>query len=306
MRPSDIALSSDIEQKLLTYDSHNLPGIDEPDALDCLVRQMVDSVRRIKYIKTILAKRLSPSVADSDSIAFDPLKAAVWHSRQNNVEEAFWLVFLATHFGKNKRTGWRLTKAVYGALGNQPAWTWKRVSANPTAFRNWLQSNLGSVDAEGNFGNHRKYQSLSATSKTGTGAVVESYVDWVLSHNDHVGLINDAKAAACSNPRSLFSYLYRSMSDVIGFGRTGRFDYLTMVGKLELADIEPDSTYMTGATGPLDGAQLLFGGNRMPRRLSVALNDLESHLGQPFGMQVLEDSLCNWQKQPKEFIHFSG
>jgi len=24
------------------------------------------------------------------------------------------------------------------------------------------------------------------------------------------------------------------------------------------------------------------------------------------GMQVLEDSLCNWQKSPRQFVHFRG
>ena len=41
---------------------------------------------------------------------------------------------------------------------------------------------------------------------------------------------------------------------------------LTMVGKLQLANIEPGSTYMNGATGPLDGGRLLFGNDHMPLR----------------------------------------
>jgi len=59
------------------------------------------------------------------------------------------------------------------------------------------------------------------------------------------------------------------MNDVERFGRTAKFDYLTMVGKLGLAAIEPGSTYMQGATGPLKGARLLFGG----RATSVAAYD---------------------------------
>jgi hypothetical protein len=31
---------------------------------------------------------------------FDPLKAAVLHYRRGRVDEAYWLVFLAVHFGK--------------------------------------------------------------------------------------------------------------------------------------------------------------------------------------------------------------
>ena len=57
----------------------------------------------------------------------------------------------------------------------------------------------------------------------------------------------------------VFDYLYRSMDAVASFGRMAKFDYLTMVAKLGLAPIEPGSTYMPGATGPLSGARLLFG-----------------------------------------------
>lgn len=32
--------------------------------------------------------------------------------------------------------------------------------------------------------------------------------------------------------------------------------------------------------------------------------DLDGVLG--VGMQVMEDSLCNWQKSPTRFIHFRG
>jgi len=110
------------------------------------------------------------------------------------------------------------------------------------------------------------------------------------------------------DPRATFDYLYESMKDVASFGRTARFDYLTMVGKLRLAQIEPGSTYMQGATGPLSGARLLFGGRTdaalSQRELDAYLVRLEACL--VVGMQVLEDALCNWQKSPAEFKGFRG
>ncbi len=81
-----------------------------------------------------------------------------------------------------------------------------------------------------------------------------------------------------------------------------------MVAKLHLAAIEADSPYMADATGPARGARLIFGGNtrsRMSTRLlesrTVALGDC---LG--LGMQVMEDSLCNWQKSPEVKVSFVG
>lgn len=115
---------------------------------------------------------------------------------------------------------------------------------------------------------------------------------------------------AGDQPRLVFDWLYRSMlKSVASFARTGTFDYLTMLGKMQLANIEPGSTYMTGATGPLSGARLLFGDTSKslkPATLDAWLVDLESHLNIAFGMQVLEDALCNWQKNPRVFLPFRG
>jgi Alpha-glutamyl/putrescinyl thymine pyrophosphorylase clade 3 len=100
------------------------------------------------------------------------------------------------------------------------------------------------------------------------------------------------------------------MDDVVSFGRTAKFDYLTMVGKLQLAPIEPGSTYMQGATGPYQGALLLFCGNARAElsqsELEALLVQLECHLDLYFGMQVLEDALCNWHKSPGKFKPFRG
>jgi len=158
------------------------------------------------------------------------------------------------------------------------------------------------------FGNHRKYESLDAWSTTGTGEAVETYVQWVRSSGTHVRLVEDAQARVGADPRRLFRELYQSMTSIARFGRTARFDYLAMVGKLGLAAIEPDSTYMTGSSGPLSGARILFGGNAQAQ---LTASDLDQWLVAldvrlDVGMQVLEDALCNWQKSPEEFREFRG
>ena len=124
-------------------------------------------------------------------------------------------------------------------------------------------------------------------------------------------LVQEAQNKVGGDPRKTFDYLYRSMDDVISFGRTARFDYLTMIGKLGLATIEPGSTYMKDATGPLNGARLLFGGCKTAALswldLDAWLVQLEAELNVGMqGMQVLEDALCNWQKSPGHFEPFRG
>jgi hypothetical protein len=106
------------------------------------------------------------------------------------------------------------------------------------------------------------------------------------------------------DPRGALDLLYHSMRAVVRFGRLARFDYLTMVGKLGLAPIEPGSAYMEGSTGPVRGAQLLFGVHARAADLDAWLVELDGQLN--VGMQVLEDALCNWQKSPESFRPFRG
>lgn len=241
---------------------------------------------------------------------FDPIRAALISHREGQLDEAYWLVFLSVHFGRNGRSGWQLVRDVYGRLGGHIRSNWERTSADPHEFRRWLEVNQAALKSCGAvhraFGNHRKYQSLSATSPTGTGAAVESYVRWVGPSGEHAALIEDARQRAKGDPRIMFDVLFHSMDSVASFGRTAKFDYLTMIGKVGLAYIEPGSTYMDGATGPYRGAMMLFGERRMitRRQLDDELVKLGDYLG--IGMQVVEDALCNWQKSPDVLAAFRG
>ncbi|MET3025337.1 hypothetical protein ABXT06_01545 [Flavobacterium sp. UW10123] len=308
MRPADLVLYNDVHAKLQTFkqQTRSLPGIGIVQRESCFIRQIIDSVRRVNYVKLIAERTNNPIVADPSNIAFDPLKAAAWYNKQGNINEAFWLVFLATHFSRHHRTKWNLVKDVYSGLTNDVVWNWEAVSGDVNGFKNWLNDNVLALKARGKVGNHRKYQSLGAYNPTGTGAAVSSYIDWIGVDNNHQSLIDRAFLAAGNDPKLLFKHLYISMNAVMSFGRMAKFDYLTMVGKLGLLDIEPDSTYMDGATGPFTGGRLLFGGNPNRRLLDSYFSELDECLQLPFGMQVIEDAVCNWQKSPNIYEYFGG
>ena len=63
-----------------------------------------------------------------------------------------------------------------------------------------------------------------------------------------------------------------------------------------------------GSSGPKSGMRLLFAGNAKaqvkPKTLQQWLDELDTDL--KVGMEVLEDSICNWQKRPTVFEHFKG
>ncbi len=310
MRPRDRELAAHLCRGLDAYERHErpLPGIAVGAAREVLIEQFLSSVHRVEYAKRLTVTNLSPCRMDPKDDRFDPLKAAVLHSRAGNSEEAFWLVFLSVHFGKHGAGGWRYLREVYGRLGAAQRWDWARVSEAPEKFRSWLDAHkerLRRKGVAGGFGNHRKYESLDGLSPNGTGAVVASYVRWVLGSGSHSELVKSAMLEAKGNGRRAFDVLYRAMAaSVLRFGRLARFDYLAMLGKLGLAGIEPGSTYLNGATGPLRGARLLFGVTANHSVLNGWLGELDDEL--QVGMQVMEDALCNWQKSPSVFEPFRG
>lgn len=310
MRPKDRAEAERLVAAIADYAQNvrPLPGLPDDAHVGSLVEQMVESAHRVRYVKVQLHRPHDAARADPESNMFDPILGAIVRKSEGDIEEAAWLTFLSTHCGKHVKLGWRLSKLIY-AGGGKP-WIWNRVAANPSSFRMWVGKNqtLLAPDGRAGFGNHRKYESLRPDSERPTGRVLESYAKWVTSAGGHRALFNMASAQSGNDQGKAFDILYQKADALLGFGRMGRFDFLTMLGKLELADIEPAIPYMTGATGPQSGARLLFYGaataNAKPRDLDTIVAQFGRHLG--LGMQVMEDSICNWQKSPRRFKAFRG
>jgi hypothetical protein len=282
-----------------------LPGIDDEDALDVLLRQMVDSLHRVHFPALVVAREVSARRADpNDADFFDPLRAAAYYCRLGNIEEASWLVFLFVQFGTSARVGYRYSRDVYGRLGDGGRWDWPAVSNNTAEFVNWLEAHheqIRNAGGAGSFGNHRKYESLKPGQ---TGRTIATYVDWV--GGEHSRLFQAALDANDNDERRAFDTLYTSMAAVRRFGRVARFDYLSMIGKLSIARIAPTFTDLTNASGPRLGTQLLYGvgpGTRA-KELDKWLSELDQDL--QVGPQVLEDSICNWQKSPTNYRAFRG
>lgn len=308
MNARDKAIKDGIERDLLKYSQEQGPliGISGSNKLSSLSSQFVDSIRRVNYVRQIGSREISPGRADPTHDLFDPLKAAELYRRRGDLDEACWLVFLSTHFGKHYPTGWTLMRNIYGALGETP-WRWENAAIDPDILGDWIAVNYGRIRVlPGQFGNHRKYESIRPGARSFTGKVIASYVRWVTEYEGHDKLIERASTEG-ENPKGAFRWLYREMN-VARFGRLAKFDFLAMLGKLGLANIEPDSTYLVGTKGPLKGARLLYGGsssaNISPSELDRKLIHLSEFIG--VGMQEMEDALCNWQKSPSKYKKFRG
>lgn len=287
-------------------DVAQLLGLGSAARRDVFVAQLIESQRRNRYIGTLRGLDLCDSALDPASGAFDPLKGAILSERAGDHDEACWLVFLSVHFGRHRHNDWDLSAQFYGRRGQGSLWNWPAAVADPKGMRDWLEAHHATIRAlGGRFGNHRKYESLRGWTSAGTGEVVASYVDWV--GPSHVQRFAD-EADADASPADRYAALYKSLTPVARFGRTARFDYLTMLGKLDLADISPDCAHLVGATGPQQGARLLLEGSRTGppsnKILEGRLVPLRDRLSVTY--DVLEDALCNWQKSPSSFVSFRG
>jgi hypothetical protein len=307
-------LRQSIRQCLIDYrpKGHSLLGIRDSSSFETFLLQLFDSVRRVEYVFMLRERDISPARSDPISDDFDPVRAALFYLQSDDLDEASWLVFLLTHFGKNARSGWQLIREVYGCRGTGSRWDWEHIRSNPKKILPWLSKNLDKLG--GHFGNHRKYLSLKPQAKAGTGAAFVTYVDWVKQYSSHAQMLRVFEKNVGSDRGALFDALYKSMRrSVKSFGRMGCFDYLCMLGKLGIFPIEPSGPYIPGSTGPRDGATLLVSGSLnkklASKNLELEMKQLGNELaavGVRFAMQVLEDAICNWQKSPTRYIRFRG
>jgi hypothetical protein len=272
-----------------------LPGIRDVATRETFVRQVIDSIHRVRFPAVIAARPVSQRRCDPNyAELFDPVRASIYYQQHGHFDE-----------GWHPRGGYRYARNVYGRLG-QGRWDWATVSANPVAFTRWLGANYSTIRTTGGtsgFGSHRKRETLHPS---GTGRTVETYVAWVDPSSGHRVLFQTAVAAAQGDGAVAFARLYDSMAAVHRFGRTARFDYLTMLGKLDFVRIHPGSTFLKDATGPLKGARLLYGVG--PGTHAAVLEDwlIELDADLQVGAQALEDAICNWQKQPGSYRPFRG
>lgn len=297
----------EISSRLLDHHQNvrALPGIADPDARDTLAMQIVASLRREEYFK-IIQKRgpVGAHRANPHLDSFEAELGVVHLLQQRAYDEAAWLIFLMVHLAKPGDSGWRRLRDIYGMLGHG-RWDWATISADPGAFERWLSRNWRSVG--GKFGNHRKYESLEPGKQRAMGPAVVTYVEWVNAAGGHQALFSRIIRDAGNDPHVIFDAFYNALP-VKGYGRLGRFDWAAMLSRYGFAPAEAGSAYLKNATGPKGGMRLLFAGdteaNVKPGMLQQWLDQLDAKL--QVGMEVLEDSICNWQKKPTVFEHFKG
>jgi hypothetical protein len=305
-RVKDQQKSNEISSLLDAFPGLPLVGLTTTIRKSVLIAQLIDSIRRIEYLRLTSARARSVSLYTPYSGTFQPFGGSAALHKAGRTDDAYWLVYLATHFGEHKTDGWNLTEDFYGRFGQGGVWDWATASQNPQAVEHWLAGiypNLTSAGRSRRFGNHRKFETLKPGPK-GTGHAVATYIEWILTYGSHQALISHVQARVGQNPKDVFAYLYRALDKVAKLGRLGKFDLLCNLSNLLIAPILPDIAYIAGSTGPVAGARLLFGNTKNLKQLESACAELAEHLD--VSPQVIEDALCNWQKRPEKYMHFRG
>ncbi len=200
------------------------------------------------------------------------------------LDEALWRGFLAGHFG---RGGYDSASRLLCGFQDNTMWNWDRVSSHLPTFNSWLTRNRSGL-ATLRFGNHRKYESQKPENLS---LVITSFVRFVAAHGGTPRLA--LYAGESIDAERGFHVLYKRLSSVIRFGRTGCFDTLCLLSDLGILPVKPGSCYLVGATGPLKGARKLWG-ELPPKKLSILADQTARSVG--VSMEVFEDALCNWQK----------
>lgn len=282
-----------IADKIYEYFSNeNLSFLNTRISCEILAMQLIESMKRISYFQVLSSRDISFRRTDPQDPIFDPVRA-ILYLKDINYDEACWLTFLLVYTAENYQTNWNFMRQLYGGVNE--TLTWEVARNNPQIFPQ-LADMLSTSQSKPKFGNHRKYESLRRLPQ-----VFESYINLVNAYGGHRNLFRNTDF---NNKKEYFKQLFSVVeSHICSFGRLSTFDYLSMMYKTGLANIEADCCYIVGSTGPKDGAKLLFGSFSDAQLDSHAMG-LADYLG--IGYQEMEDALCNWQKSPSIFHSYTG
>lgn len=283
---SRLELSNRLDSFLLM---EPLPGLATSDKRESLIQKLLDSYFRV-YRKRLLSKaRGAPGTQDLRAF-----QTVVDLFKGGDHDEAVWLAFLCTHLGEDVPDS---VEQFYTRFGTG-RWTWRTIKEDTQGLRDWLHTNEEKL-ALLRFGNHRKRETHKPGHKYGTPAVVASFCRWAERRSPngspYEALLSVTKGS--TSPEGAFDKLFEDLK-VVRFGRTAKFDFLAVLGNLGILPVSPGHVYLKGATGPRRGALLMVAGRakgKLTSQVEETIGRLQKHLAVP--LEVLEDALCNWQKQ---------
>lgn len=270
-----------------------VPGL--RSTTDLFTIELIRSVGRVYDLRQLTEQAHEGTQTVPEDPAWDAWRAIAAYNQQGDKEEAIWLAILATHFGRREadEDPWRSARLMYSGFGERLL-SWKIVATEPTNIITQVCKRHAMVCQSLRFSNHRKYETSKLGRPSGIDAVLCSYVMGIRARSRR----NQATFFSTpeEGPEVGFERLMNDLEFIRRFGRTAKFDLLALLGNLGVYELRPGRIYLKGATGPLRGAQAMFGrGDRL--YLEHRANKMAKCLNVP--IQAVEDALCNWQKHLK-------
>jgi len=263
--------------------------------LNILANQTFDSIRRIQ-IYEIYEIRAREAVKEKKSFKYTSNPFVLAQRSDLSNQDKVWYIYLATYFGKSNKSKWELfNRATFHRDGS--IIKFNQIQADLDKYFKYLVSFDFFLNC--NYSNHRKFTAKTLTGGNGVFKSMEYFVK-------NVGLYTPQYEID-------FHDMYLLSQKIPSFGRLAGFDFTSSLTKCGLNVKEPTSIYANHSTGPLEALELL---------LKLTNNDVSKASQKKLGIdlmdwflknskiymtaQVLEDAICNWQKDTVKYIRYTG
>jgi|GEM_PF-4226380 len=263
--------------------------------LNILARQTSDSIRRIEIYESY-RRRAIKAVNEKQDFIHTSIPFVLAQRSDLSQSNRIWVLYVATYFGKNNKSKWDLfNRATFDKNGS--IILFEEIEKDLESYFKYL---LKSDFFDGcDYSNHRKF---TAKRLTGPKGVFQSMEYFVRNINQYS--VDD---------KIDFHSMYKLGQKIPSFGRLAAFDFTSSLVKCGLNVEEPISMYAEHSTGPLNAIGLLL---MLSNKDSSSMSkiDLCSNLMKWFLEhtnifmvgQVLEDAICNWQKNTSVYRRYTG
>ncbi|MDL5514605.1 hypothetical protein QSE00_22525 [Arenibacter sp. M-2] len=265
------------------------------NTLSILAKQTYDSIRRIEIYKSYKLRAANAVKENKDFIhTSNPFVLA--QRLDLNLHNRLWVLYLATYFGKSNRSKWTLfNRATFDHKNSIILFDEIKLDINK--YFKYL-SDFDFFEGSA-YSNHRKYTAKNLNGDKGVFKSMEYFANNIEQYH--------------SNKQMKFHELYLLSQKIPNFGRLASFDFSSSLVKCGFNVKEPESMYADHSTGPLQAIGLILRltnndtSANSKKKLSSDLVKWFSKSSDIFMIgQVLEDAICNWQKDTRKYIRYTG
>lgn len=260
-----------------------------------LAKQTYDSIRRIMIYETYKTKAYQ-AVKDKKSF-FDTSTPFVLGQRTDlSLQNRIWIIYLATYFGKSNKSQWTLfNRATFYSNYDIVEFGWIKSDINE--YFDYLLT----FDFFENctFSNHRKFTAKSLEGEKGLFKSARYFMENIETYTPY-NMMN-------------FHDFFKASQKIPNFGRLAGFDFTSSLVKCGFNIYEPQSMYAEHSTGPLQALADLLKLTKndssvgAAKKLAKEMMEWFKSNSEIFMLgQVLEDAICNWQKDKDKYIRYTG